>query len=86
MMEEVSFQTVSLNVLFHDVIKLLYIYYIYVLCIFIYMYIYIATGHLQKVYLGTAEGNFKRRYYHHKKSFRNRKYANETSLSNISGK
>ena len=41
----------------------------------------IATGHQRKVYLGTAEGNFKQRYYNHKKLFRNRKYANETSLS-----
>ena len=29
----------------------------------------------------TAEGDFKQRYYNHKKSFRNRKYACETSLS-----
>ena len=65
---------------------IVYILYICIMYIYIYMYIYIATGHLQKVYLGTAEGNFKRRYYNHKKSFRNRKYANETSLSNISGK
>ena len=33
------------------------------------------------VYLGTAEGNFKQRYCNHKKSFRNQKYTNETSLS-----
>ena len=39
-----------------------------------------ATGHSRKVYLGTAEGNFKQRYHNHKKSFRNWKYANETSL------
>ena len=39
-----------------------------------------ATGHPRNVYLGTGEGDFKRRYYSHKKSFRNRKYANETSL------
>ena len=29
----------------------------------------------------TAEGDFKQRFCNHKKSFRNRKYANETSLS-----
>ena len=40
-----------------------------------------ATGHPQKVYLGTAEGGFKHQYYNHKKSFRNRKYVTETSLS-----
>ena len=39
-----------------------------------------ATGHPLKVYLDTVEGYFKQRYYNHKKSFRNRKYANETWL------
>ena len=39
------------------------------------------TGHPRKVYVGTAEGDFKQRYYNHKKSFKNRKYPNETSLS-----
>ena len=34
-----------------------------------------------KVYLGTAEGEFKKRYYNHDKSFRHRSYANETTLS-----
>ena len=47
----------------------------------IYKCVVTATGHPRKVYLGTAEGDFKQRYYNHKKSFRNRKYANETSLS-----
>ena len=41
----------------------------------------IATGHPRKVYLDTAEGDFQQRYYNHKKSFRNRKYPTETSLS-----
>ena len=36
-----------------------------------------ATGRPRKVYLGTAEGDFKQRYCNHKKSFRNRKYATE---------
>ena len=40
-----------------------------------------ATCHPLNVYLGIAEGDFKQRYYNNKKSFRNRKYANETSLS-----
>ena len=37
--------------------------------------------HPWKRLLGTAEGDFKQRYYKHKKSFRNQKYANDTSLS-----
>ena len=47
----------------------------------IYKCVVAATGHPQKVYLGTAEGDFKQQYYNHKKSFENRKNANETSLS-----
>ena len=47
----------------------------------IYKCVVTATGHLRKVYLGTAEGDFKHRYYNHKKPFRNRKCANETLLS-----
>ena len=34
-----------------------------------------------KTYIGLAEGEWKTRYYNHKKSFKNRKYANETTLS-----
>ena len=34
-----------------------------------------------KVYLGTAEGEFKKRYCNHNKPFRHRSYANETTLS-----
>ena len=34
-----------------------------------------------KIYLGTAEGNFKKRYYNHKTSFKNREKANDTTLS-----
>ena len=40
-----------------------------------------ATGHPRKVYLGTAEGDFKQQFYNPKKSFRNLKYANLKSLS-----
>ena len=40
-----------------------------------------ATGHPQKAYQGTAENDFKQWYYDYKKSFRNLKYANDTSLS-----
>ena len=35
----------------------------------------------EKLYLGTAEGEFKKRFYNHKKSFKNRGYASDTSLS-----
>ena len=48
---------------------------------FIYKCVVTATGYSRNVYLSTAEGDFKQRYYNHKKSFGNRKYANETSLS-----
>ena len=34
-----------------------------------------------KVYLGTAEGDFKKCYHNHTKSFRNKRYTNGTSLS-----
>ena len=34
-----------------------------------------------KVYLGTAEGDFKRRYHNHMKSFCDKRYTNDTSLS-----
>ena len=34
-----------------------------------------------KVYLGTAEEDFKKRYHNHTKSFRNKRYTNDTSLS-----
>ena len=39
------------------------------------------TTNPNKVYLGTAEGYFKIRYNSHKKSFRHRKYGNDTTLS-----
>ena len=35
----------------------------------------------EKVYLGTAEGDFTKRYYNHKKSFKNRLYECDTTLS-----
>ena len=34
-----------------------------------------------KIYLGTAEGDFKKRYHNHKTSFKNREKANDTTLS-----
>ena len=36
----------------------------------------------KKVYLGTAEGDFKKRFYNHRKSFNNEGSANDTTLSN----
>ena len=47
----------------------------------IYKCVVIATGHPRKVYLGTAEYDFKQWYHNYKKSFRYWKYANEKSLS-----
>ena len=47
----------------------------------IYKCVVTATDHPQKVYLGTAEGDFKQQCYSHKKSLRSRKYANQTSFS-----
>ena len=52
----------------------------------IYKCVVTATGHPRKVYLGTAEGNFKQRYYNHKKSFRNQKYAKRHHYQNTSAK
>ena len=34
-----------------------------------------------KVYLGTAEGDFKKRYYKHQNSYRDKRYTNDISLS-----
>ena len=34
-----------------------------------------------KVYLGTAQGDFKKGYHNHTKSFPNKQYTNDTSLS-----
>ena len=35
----------------------------------------------EKTYLGTAEGDFKKRYNNHIKSFRHKRYSKETTLS-----
>ena len=43
--------------------------------------IYIYILYPDKIYLGTAEENFKKRYYNHKTSFKNRGKANDTTLS-----
>ena len=34
-----------------------------------------------KVYLGTAEGDFKKQFYNHRRSFNNEASANDTTLS-----
>ena len=41
----------------------------------------VTTSKETKIYMGTAEGNFKKRFYNHKKSFKNKKYSNHTTLS-----
>ena len=35
----------------------------------------------RKIYLGLAEGKWKKRYYNHKKSFNHKRYSHETTLS-----
>ena len=47
----------------------------------IYQCIASTTVNPDKIYLGTAEGNFKKRYYNHKTSFKKRDKANDTTLS-----
>ena len=42
---------------------------------------FFTSGNPDKVYLGTAEEDFKKRYHNHTKSFRNKRYTNDTSLS-----
>ena len=39
------------------------------------------SGHPDKVYLGTAEGDFKKRYYNHISSFKNETQMNKTTLA-----
>ena len=47
----------------------------------IYKCIASTTVNLDKIYLGTAEGNFKKRHYNHKTSLKNREKANDNTLS-----
>ena len=35
----------------------------------------------KRVYLGVAEGDWKQRFYNHKKSIKNKSYRNDTTLS-----
>ena len=49
-------------------------------------YIYIctvSTNGTKRVYLGIAEGDWKQRFYNHKKSFKNKSYKNDTALSSF---
>ena len=39
------------------------------------------TGHPQRTYFETVEGDFKQRYLNQKMSFTNKSHANDTSLS-----
>ena len=47
----------------------------------IYKCIASASGHPDKVYLGTAEGDLKKRYYNHISSFKNEIQMNKTNLA-----
>ena len=47
----------------------------------IYICIASTSGHPDKVYLGTAEGDFKKRYYNHISSFKNETQMNKTTLA-----
>ena len=41
----------------------------------------LSSDKLNKVYLGKAEGDFKKRFYNHRKSFNNETNANDTPIS-----
>ena len=47
----------------------------------IYKCVVSTPGHSDKVYLGTAEGDFKKRYYNHISSFKNETQMNKTTLA-----
>ena len=47
----------------------------------IYICIVSTSGHPDKVYLRTAEGDFKKRYYNHISSFKNESQMNKTTLA-----
>ena len=46
-----------------------------------YKYIVSTSGHPDNAYLGTAEGDFKKRYYNHISSFQNKTQMNKTTLA-----
>ena len=47
----------------------------------IYKYIALATGFPDKIYLGTAKGEFKKRFYNHNSSFKIMLKRNDTTLT-----
>ena len=47
----------------------------------VYKYVAPVHGYLNKVYLGTAEGDFKQRFYNHRMSFNNEGHSTDTTLS-----
>ena len=47
----------------------------------IYKFTVLSPDKPNKVYLKTAEGDFKKRFYNHRKSFNNEGSANDTTLS-----
>ena len=49
----------------------------------VYKCIALVDGYLNKAYLGTAEGDFKQRFYNHRMSFNNEGHSTDTTLSEI---
>ena len=47
----------------------------------VYKCVALVHGYPKKVYLGTAEGDFKQRFYNHRMSFNNEGYSTDTTLS-----
>ena len=41
----------------------------------------VTSSEPQRIYFGVAQGKWKQRYYNHKKSFNNKRYSHETTLS-----
>ena len=49
----------------------------------VYKCVALVDGYLNKAYLGTAEGDFKQRFYNHRMSFNNEGHSTDTTLSKI---
>ena len=49
----------------------------------VYKCIALVDGYLNKAYLGTAEGDFKQRFYNHRMSFNNEGHSTDATLSEI---
>ena len=41
----------------------------------------VTSSEPRRIYFGVTEGKWKQRYYNHKKSFNNKRYSHETTLS-----